>query len=612
MSEAVARKAVFDFDPAQLREKYRAERDKRLRADGIEQYIEVKGNFSHYVDDPYVEPGFTRAPIKDDMEVIVVGGGFGGLLAAARLREAGVKDIRIIDKAGDFGGTWYWNRYPGAACDVEAYIYLPLLEETGYMPPRRFARGAEIQAHARRIGKYFDLYKDACFQTELKEMRWDEARARWVLSTNFGDEMTARFVVMSQGPLNRPKLPGIPGITTFKGHTFHTSRWDYGYTGGSPDSPLTNLGDKRVAIIGTGATSVQVTPALAGTAKHLYVFQRTPSSIDVRGDKPTDPDWAASLTPGWQRRRMENFDRIIAGYPQAENMVGDGWTEIYTTVFSLAKSDGSGNSAMDAEELRQMADFKKMEQVRARVDSIVQDRDCAEALKPYYNQLCKRPCFHDEYLDVFNRDDVTLVDTAGSGVERITENSIIANGREYPVDCIVFATGFEFTTAYTRRGSFEAYGRDGSTLTQKWKDGPRSLHGIMAHNFPNYFLVGGAQSSITNNIPFLHGEQARHIASIVKRCLDRQIRAIDVTEEAEEAWQQEMKAKAIARGSYFQECTPGNFNMEGTGSRFFDGLYGGGPFNYMDIIRGWLDDGFDKDLEFIQEQRQEQRKGSAT
>ena len=591
----------FDFDPEALKQRYKAERDKRLRPDGIDQYIEVAGTFAHYVDDPYVEPGFTRAPLKDDMEAIIVGGGFGGLLAAARMREAGVKDIRIVDKAGDFGGTWYWNRYPLAACDVESYIYLPLLEETGFIPTRKYARAAEIYAHARRIGKHFDLYKDACFQTQMTAMRWDEKRARWVISTNLGDEMTARFVVMSQGPLNRPKLPGIPGITTFKGHTFHTSRWDYAYTGGNQDGNLTNLADKRVAIIGTGASAIQVIPALAQSAKHLYVVQRTPSSIDVRNDRLTDPEWVQSLTPGWQRRRMENFDRIIAGYPQESDFVGDGWTEIYTTVFSLAKSDGSGNSAMEAEELRQLADYKKMESLRTRVDQLVRDPKTAEALKPYYNQLCKRPCFHDQYLQTFNEPNVTLVDTDGKGVERIAETGLVAGGKEYDVDCIIFATGFEFTTAYTRRGSFEAYGRDGRSLTEKWASGPRSLHGMMTRHFPNYFLIGGPQASLTNNILFLHDEQAKHIAEVVKRCLDRQIRVIDPTEEAEEGWQQEMKAKAIARGAYFQECTPGNFNMEGGGSKFFENLYGGGPFNYIDILKAWRETGFEKDLDIAYE-----------
>jgi cyclohexanone monooxygenase len=306
----------LDFDADALREKYRHERDRRLRPEANGQYVEVAGDFSHYVDDPHVDPGFTRKPLMDAVDAVIVGGGFGGLLAAARLRESGVKDIRIIEKAGDFGGTWYWNRFPGAQCDIESYIYLPLLEETGYIPKEKYSFGEEIRAYARRIGEHFDLYRLACFQTEISEMRWLQDKNQWLITTNRDDAMHARFVVISSGPLNRPKLPGIPGIETFKGHSFHTSRWDYGYTGGSTEGGLTKLADKRVAIIGTGATAIQCVPHLGRHAKHLYVFQRTPSSVDVRGNKPTDPEWVKTLTPGWQKRRMENFNAMFSGLPQ--------------------------------------------------------------------------------------------------------------------------------------------------------------------------------------------------------------------------------------------------------------------------------------------------------
>src|SRR5207248_516494 len=184
----------------------------------------------HYVDDPYVEPGFTRAPIVEELEALVIGGGFGGMMAAARLREAGVKDLRIVEKGGDFGGTWYWNRYPGAMCDIESYIYLPLLEEIGYVPKEKYTHAPEILAHSRAIGEHFNLYDNACFQTEVTELRWDDDDERWIVSTNRGDAMKARFVISSSGPLHRAKLPGIPGIDTFAGHSFHTSRWDYAYT----------------------------------------------------------------------------------------------------------------------------------------------------------------------------------------------------------------------------------------------------------------------------------------------------------------------------------------------------------------------------------------------
>src|ERR1700691_2070866 len=321
----------LDFDPDALRAKYREERERRLRPDGNEQDVEVKGDFSRYVDDPYVDPGFTRASLNDAVDVVIIGGGFGGLLAGARLREAGIKDIRVIEKGGDFGGTWYWNRYPGAQCDIESYIYLPLLEETGYVPKEKYSYAPEILAHARRIGEQFDLYRDACFQTQIKALTWSEDEGRGIVATNRDDRMRARFVVMSNGPLNRPKLPGIPGIDSFKGHTFHTSRWDYGYTGGDTTGNLHKLSDKRVAVIGTSATAVQCVPHLAQAALQLYVFQRTPSSVDERFNRPTDPEWVKKLTPGWQKRRMDNFNAqvnvtaLINGTDQEEDIVSDGW-----------------------------------------------------------------------------------------------------------------------------------------------------------------------------------------------------------------------------------------------------------------------------------------------
>ncbi|MGI8839793.1 MAG: flavin-containing monooxygenase, partial [Caulobacteraceae bacterium] len=490
------------FDPAALRRKYRAERDRRLRPDGNDQYLEIAGEFARYLGDPYVAPGFSRPPLTGEVEVVVIGGGFGGLLAAARLREAGVADIRIVEKGGDFGGTWYWNRYPGAACDIESYIYLPLLEEIGYLPTEKYSRAAEILAHARAIGRHFDLYRDACFQTEVTQLRWDEAAGRWIVSTNHDDALRARFVVMANGPLNRPKLPGIPGVETFAGHAFHTSRWDYAYTGGDAAGNLTGLADKRVGIIGTGATAVQCVPHLAATAKDLFVFQRTPSSIDVRANRPTDRDWATSLTPGWQKKRMDNFNVLVSGGVQEEDLVADGWTDIIGNLLFLArKKRAAGESVDDPAALMQLADFRKMEQVRARVDAIVRDPATAEALKPWYNQFCKRPCFHDEYLDAFNRANVTLVDTGGRGVEAISPTGVTAGGRSYDLDCLIYATGFEVGTGYTRRAGYEIYGRGGLSLADKWAGGVATLHGLMSAGFPNCFIMSNAQSGFTANFP---------------------------------------------------------------------------------------------------------------
>jgi cyclohexanone monooxygenase len=599
---AVIRETPDDlgFDPDALKAKYRAERDKRLRADGNEQYVEIAGRFAHYLDDPYVQPGFSRAPLTDETEVIVIGGGFGGLLVGARLREAGVSDIRIIEKGGDFGGTWYWNRYPGAACDIESYIYLPLLEEVGYMPVEKYSRAPEILKHSRAIAEKFDLYKNACFQTEVKALRWDEQIHRWIVETNRGDAMRAKFVVMANGPLHRPKLPGIPGIESFRGHSFHTSRWDYGYTGGTSNGGLTGLKDKVVGVIGTGATAVQCVPHLGEGAKQLFVFQRTPSSIDVRANRPTDPDWAKSLEPGWQQARMDNFNVLVSGGFADKDLVSDGWTDIIGNILLLARKKAEAGEAVEnPAQLMQLADFKKMEQVRARVDSVVEDAATAEALKPYYNQFCKRPCFHDEYLATFNRPNVTLVDTKGQGVERITEKGVVVEGREYELDCLIYATGFEVGTDYTRRSGYQVYGRDGLTLSEKWAEGAATLHGLYTRGFPNCFIISNTQSGFSANFPHMMNEQAKHLGYVLGRCHAEGISAVEAGQDAEEAWIKTIENLALMREQFLSECTPGYYNNEGNVQALArrNGSYGAGPVAFVKVLEAWREEGSMQGLE---------------
>jgi cyclohexanone monooxygenase len=582
------------FDPEALRRKYREERDKRIRPDGNDQYIEVEGVFRHFVDDPYVEPGFTREPLTDEVEVVVIGGGFGGLLAAARLREAGVEDLRLIEKAGDFGGTWYWNRYPGAQCDVESYVYMPLLEELGVVPSEKYARAPEILEHARNIGRHYDLYRRACFQTEVTELRWDETAWRWIVATNRGDRMRARFVCMANGPLHRPKLPGIPGIERFRGHAFHTSRWDYAYTGGDESGGLVGLRDKRVGVIGTGATAVQCVPHLGAWAEHLTVFQRTPSSIDVRANRPTDPEWVRSLEPGWQRRRMDNFNILVSGGYQDEDLVNDGWTDIIRKLLVMVRTQENADlSPQGLRKTMELADFQKMEQIRARVEALVEDPTTAEALKPWYRQFCKRPCFHDEYLQTFNRPNVTLVDTDGRGVERITATGVVAAGAEHPVDCLIFATGFEVGTGYARRAGYEIFGREGLPLTEKWARGIATFHGMHTRGFPNCFLMSPAQSGFTVNFPHMLDEQSRHLAWIVAHARAHGIRRIEASEEAEAEWVATIVRLARDNLDFFESCTPGYYNNEGKpGERSGqDGFYGGGPVAFFELLERWRSEG---------------------
>ncbi len=584
----------LDFDPEALRQKYLEERDKRIRPEGASQYQEVTGDFSKYVDDPYIEDEIAREPLTDEVEVIIVGGGFGGLLAGARLREAGINDIRIIEKGGDFGGTWYWNRYPGAQCDVESYVYLPLCEELGYVPKEKYSYAPEILEHSKAIARHYDLYDNACLQTEITAMTWDESSARWIVETNRGDRMKAHYVVMSNGPLNRPKLPGIPGIDTFTGHTFHTSRWDYEYTGGSSKGGLDKLKDKRVGIIGTGATALQCIPHLGESAKHLYVFQRTPSSVDVRANRPTDPEWVKNLNPGWQQERMDNFNVLTSGGEVDEDMVADGWTEIFHDL--SGPNQRKLNPDMSPAEVAvrmEIADFKKMNQVRARVDSLVEDPKTAEALKPWYRQFCKRPGFHDEYLQTYNRPNVTLVDTEGKGVERITETGVVVNGQEYEVDCLIFATGFEVGTNYTRQSGYDLSGRDGLKLSDKWADGLRTFHGLYTRGFPNCFSMGLTQTGFTTSIPHALNEQAKHLAYVLKQCIDRGARTVETSTAAEEDWVATIKKLAHLGKRFYAECTPGYYNQEGKadGEGFFSNQYGGGAPEFFNLLEKWREDG---------------------
>jgi cyclohexanone monooxygenase len=585
--------AGLDFDPAALKAKYREERDKRLRADANAQYLEMAGKFAHFLDDPYIERPVEREALTDEKDVVVIGGGFGGLIAGAKLREAGVNDIRLIEKGGEFGGTWYWNRYPGAACDIESYVYLPLLEETGFIPERKYSQGPEIRAYSRRIAERFDLYRDVLFQTEVTDMAWDEDTRRWTITTNRGDAIRARFVVMANGPLHRPKLPGIPGIETFEGHTFHTSRWDYDYTGGDQNGGLDGLADKTVGIIGTGATAVQCVPHLGAAAKRLYVFQRTPSSIDVRGDRPTDMAWAQSLRPGWHKHRMENFNTLVSGGWADEDLVNDGWTDIIRNLGVIARMRAASQNADNPDELVQLADFQKMESIRARVDAVVSDKAAAEALKPYYNQFCKRPCFHDDYLATFNRPNVTLVDTDGKGVERITRDGVVAAGKEYKLDCLIFATGFEVGTSYARRAGYQIHGTGGRTLEEKWASGGRSLHGMTVNGFPNCFIFSVVQSGFTANYPHALLEQARHAAHIIGVAMATQKSRVEPTVAAEEAWTGEVLDAVLDRRQFLEECTPGYYNGEGNVSPLAASFapYGKGSPAFFDILAKWRSEG---------------------
>lgn len=576
-----------------LRERYAAERDKRLRSDGNAQYIEPTGRFADLLEDPYT-PVTERDPITEDLTVLLIGAGFAGLVHAARLREAGIDDFRLTDRAGGVGGVWYWNRYPGAACDTAAMIYLPLLEETGTVPSRKYIPAPEIHAHARRIAETFDLTDRCLFHTGVDSLTWDEDAHRWIVRTDRGDVLRAHFVITGTGPLSRPKLPAIPGLADFDGPIFHTARWDYGVTGGSADGdPMTSLASKRVGIIGTGATAVQCIPPLARDSGELFVFQRTPSSVDARNNEDIDPDWFTSLEPGWQQHWLTNFATLQTGGFADNDLVSDGWTDISNRIrdsIVAAMTADAGVTEADLEEAYLAVDDVKMDEIRARADAIVHDPATAEALKPWYRQLCKRPCFSDEYLESFNRPTVHLVDTNGSGVDRIDADGVWVGDTHHRLDVLIIASGFEFGTDAGRAGSTPITGVDGRTLAEHWAEGMRTMHGIHSHGFPNLFVAGLTQAAnLISNITHNYVESSQTMAAIIGHAAETGSTRVEVSAEAEQAWIDQLESSARLFGN--PDCTPGYYNNEGQpiGDRERRNMagYPGGAVAFFAFIDVW-------------------------
>ena len=557
----------------EIKQKFAAERDIRVeyRPEGTQQYTsDLDGDLAHYAVDPFVEQPDQRDPINDTVEVLFIGGGFSALLTSARLREKGVESIRIVERGGDVGGTWYWNRYPGVACDVVAYDYLPLLDELDYVPVNHYSRGPEILGHCQAIAKKYDLYDLAVFQTTVTETLWNEEESLWHIKTNRGDHMRAKFVICANGTLSKPKLSKIAGMESFKGHAFHTSRWDYDYTG----QDLGNLKDKVVGIIGTGASAVQAVPELAKQAKELYVFQRTPSSIDVRDDWPTDPNWARTLQPGWQSKRRERGLAATERTPEQKSKL----------------------DAMSAEEKLQYQENQNIDymmRIHRRIEKTVKDPETAESLKPWYMFMCKRPCFHNGYLPAFNQDNVHLVDTHGKGITEISEQGPVFEDETYKLDLLIYATGFEVqkTGIYNR-----IVGREGVDLEDKYSDGVRTLLGIHTHGFPNLFIMGGYQASFQFNLTDMLQTQGDHIAECINYTRDHNYQTMDPTAEAEEWWVQEVISHR-GKTNRNQECTPGYYNFEGESNRRQDGNYNGGFRQYF-LYQGEVRDKMAEHFEF--------------
>ena len=508
--------AVFN---AEEQAKYKAFKETRR---GAADYIAMEGEFSRYLADVYSAPPVEREPLTDTCEILVIGAGFAGLLLWYKLREAGFQDVRFCEKGGDVGGTWYWNRYPGIACDVESYSYLPLLEEMSAFPTMKFASGFEILEYCQSMATKFGFYDHCLFHTTVERTDWDEATGRWTVCTDRGDTMRARYVVLANGILTTPKLARIEGMETFAGQSFHTSRWDYNV----------ELDGKRVCIIGTGATAVQVIPEIAKVVGQLVVFQRTPSTIDVRDQRATTREeietW--SKEPGWARARRERLSRISSGRTALKG--NDDYLSGKVADFRERRQYDRQLSPQELIERQLNTNFRIMEQIRARVDAIVQDPKTSAALKPYYPYGCKRPTFHDEYLPTFNLPHVTLVDTAPLGVSTINAHGVVHDGIEYPLDVLIYATGFQWMATSTFN---MITGRDGKTLRQKWKDeGVRTFLGLHSHGFPNLFIMSGPQGG-GGQFNFTLGIEAHtdYVIWMLNTLRNRNTSVVDIRKEPE-------------------------------------------------------------------------------
>ncbi|CAL9638848.1 NAD(P)/FAD-dependent oxidoreductase [Streptomyces sp. Tu 3180] len=582
---------------AVLRQRYRRERERRIRPDGPRQYLDADAESGFCAADPYVGEVAGREPLRDTVDVAVIGGGFGGILAGARLRRQGVERVRVVDKGGDFGGTWYWNRYPGVHCDIESHVYLPMLDETGYVPEWKYSPGEEIRQHAVRIAQESGLYADALFSTTVTELTWEESSRTWIVATDRGDAFRATYVITATGTMTEPKLPGIPGIGDFGGRTFHTSRWDYAYTGGGPGGGLTGLADKRVGVVGTGATGVQVIPMLAEDAGHVYVFQRTPSTVDVRANRRTTAGDVGADREGWARERRENFLRVVSGGAFDEDLVADGWTSSAPLLEKLLPSFRRTGDREAFEAAYEVADAAKMNEVRARVERTVTDPATAEKLKPWYRYACKRPTFSDTYYPAFNRSNVTLVDTADThGIERVTGNGVVVGGTVYELDCLIFATGFSVGVSGVHSGKLPVHGRGGTRLLDAWaRHGVRTLHGFTSNGFPNLIRMGSLQNASSVNFTHVLDEQAVHAAALVAAA-EAGGALVEPSREAEDAWLATLAEGAPDHEWFHAECTPGYYNREGRGRPNGPAAYPHGAPAFHELLRRWREESMDEAL----------------
>lgn len=472
-------------------------------------------------------------PDKPDCDVVVVGAGFAGLYMLYRLRDAGFS-TRVFEAGTGVGGTWYWNRYPGARCDVESMEYSYSFSEALQQEwewTERYAGQPEILRYANHVAEKFDLRRDITFNTRVTGAVFDEDENRWTVTTDTGESVSATFVVMATGCLSSTNLPEFEGRDSFLGETYHTGRW--------PHEGVDFTG-QRVGIIGTGSSAIQAIPIIAAEAERLTVFQRTPNySIPARNE-PLDPGYVREIKAEYPQLRADNL-RMHAGFGSrvhhndapARSDDAAAREANYATRWQRGGFTflGAYNDLLRSREANETA----AEFVRQRIRDTVNDPEVAELLCPDNVIGCKRPCLDTGYFETYNRSNVELVDARERAIERITPDGVVAGGREFELDCLVFATGFDAMTGAVL--GIDIRGRGGNTLKEQWDAGPRTYLGLCTVGFPNLFLITGpgSPSVLTNMIVSIE----QHVDWITNclRDLRRGGRAtIEATRQAQDDW----------------------------------------------------------------------------
>ena len=466
-----------------------------------------------------------------DFDAVVIGAGFGGMYMLHRLRLKGFK-VRVFETGKGVGGTWYWNRYPGARCDVESvqysYQFSPELQQE-WEWTERYATQPEILRYANHVADRFDLRRDIRFETRVTRATFDEGVHAWTVETDKGDRVSARFVVTALGCLSSPNTPDIPGLADFKGPTYHTGNW--------PHEGVDFTG-KTVGVIGTGSSAIQSIPMIARQARHLTVFQRTANYTVPAHNRPLDPDYVREVKANYpaMRRRAKatppgidfkiNMASAIAT-PEAERQreFQERWDYgglgFMASFSDLLLNDGSNRTA---------ADF-----VRAKIREVVKDPELADRLTPRNVIGCKRLCVDTGYWATFNQPHVTLVDVGDAPIERITADGLRADGKDYTFDCLVLATGFDAMTGALQR--IDIRGRGGRSLRDKWTEGPKTYLGLTMAGFPNLFTITGpgSPSVLTNMLPSIE-QHVEWIADCIEHMRARGATSIEADRDAEEAW----------------------------------------------------------------------------